>query len=213
MSLQDQKKLNFAIFLIWLFHISGIIGIASGSQKWFIEKTPLNFLACTLLFVWIYPMQTLRKWMVFGLFFMMGMFAEWLGANHSILFGSYDYGNNLGPKFDGVPLFIGINWALLTFITAEVASKFLKNIWFKAFLGAGLMVFLDFLMEQSAPAFDFWSFGEEVPLENYITWYLLALLFHFVFHKVKLSGNYAFSLNLFLVQVAFFGYFMLFPVA
>lgn len=207
-----RSKISLGLFLVWLFHISGIIGIAAGGQEWFIEKTPLNFLVCTLLFIWIYPMQTSKKWLVFGLFFITGMFAEWLGANYSLLFGSYDYGANLGPKFDGVPFFIGINWALLTFITAQIVSKFLKNIWFKAFLGAGLMVFLDFLMEQSAPAFDFWSFGDEVPLENYLTWYLLAFLFHLVFQKTKISGNYIFSLHLFLVQAVFFGYFMLFPL-
>ncbi len=212
MSLKNQKRLNLAIFLIWLFHLSGIVGVVLGHKEWFIEKTPLNFLVCTVLFIWIYPMHTSRKWMVFGLFFITGMLAEWLGANYSLLFGSYDYGDNLGPKFDGVPFFIGINWALLTFITAEIVSKFLRGIWLRALSGAGLMVFLDFLMEQSAPDFDFWSFGEEVPLGNYITWYLLAFLFHLVFQKVKISGNYTFSLHLFLVQVLFFGYFMLFPV-
>ena len=207
-----SNKTSLGIFLIWLFHISGIIGIAIGNQEWFIEKTPINFLVCTLLFIWIYPMQTARKWMLFCVFFFTGMFAEWLGANYSLLFGNYNYGANLGPKLDGVPFFIGVNWALLTFITAEIASKFLKNIWLKAFFGAGLMVFLDFLMEQSAPAFDFWSFGEEVPLENYITWYLLAFLFHLAFQKIKILGNNAFSLNLFLAQVVFFGYFMLYPL-
>lgn len=212
MSRTKENKIYLALFLVWLFHLSGIIGIAIGNQDWFVEKTPLNLLICTLLFIWIYPMKAIKKWIVFGLFFIVGMFSEWLGANYSLLFGSYDYGENLGPKFDGVPFFIGINWALLTFVTAEITSKFLKNIWLKALLGAGLMVFLDFLMEQSAPAFDFWSFGGKVPLENYITWYLLALLFHLTIQKVKISGNYTFSLNLFLAQVVFFGYFMMFPV-
>lgn len=207
----STNKTPLGIFLVWLFHINGIIGIAIGHQEWFIEKTPLNFLVCTLLFIWIYPMQTTRKWTLFCVFFVTGMFAEWLGANYSLLFGNYDYGANLGPKLDGVPYFIGINWALLTFITAGIVSKFVLNIWLRALLGASFMVFLDFLMEQSAPAFDFWSFGEEVPLENYITWYLLAFLFHVVFQKIKISGNFVFSLNLFFAQVVFFGYFVLFP--
>ncbi|MGD1945856.1 MAG: carotenoid biosynthesis protein [Croceivirga sp.] len=207
-----KYRTPLGIFLVWLFHLSGLIGITVGHQEWFIQKTPLNLLVCALLFLWIYPMDTGKKWMVFGFVFITGMFAEWLGANHSLLFGSYDYGKNLGPKLDGVPFVIGINWALLTFISAEITSKFSKHIWFKALLGAALMVFLDFLMEQSAPVFDFWSFGKEVPLQNYITWYVLAYIFHLIFQKKRISGNYEFSLNLFLAQSTFFGYFMLFPL-
>lgn len=207
-----SNKVTLAIFLVWLFHISGIIGISFGHEEWFIQKTPLNLLVCTVLFVWIYPVKSLRVWSVFGIYFVLGMFAEWLGANHSLLFGSYDYGENLGPKLDGVPFFIGINWALLTFITAEITSKFSNSIWIKAFTGAGLMVVLDFFMEQSAPHFDFWSFGNEVPLENYVTWYILAFLFHLIFQRFKISGNYSISLNLFLAQAIFFIYFTGFPI-
>ncbi len=206
------QKVYLSLFLIWLFHISGIIGIALGHKEWFIPKTPLNLLVCTALFIWIYPLDSKRKWGIFGLFFFIGMFLEWLGANYSLLFGSYDYGENLGYKVDGVPLFIGINWALLTFITGELSKKAAKNIWFRATIGALLMVFLDFLMEQSAPGFDFWSFGEHVPLENYVTWFLVAFIFQIVFQKTKMEGNTNISLHLFLAQMVFFGYFMVFPV-
>ncbi|MEO0573023.1 MAG: carotenoid biosynthesis protein [Bacteroidota bacterium] len=211
MSLHHQKKLNLAIFLIWLFHLSGILGIILGNKEWFIEKTPLNLLAGTVIFIWIYPLSSKKKWLIFGFFFLIGMFVEWLGANYSLLFGSYDYGNNLGIKIDGVPFFIGINWALLTFITAEIASGSRQNIWLKSTIGASLMVFLDFLMEQSAPSFDFWSFGDKVPFKNYITWFIIAFGFHLIFQKAKISGNHRISVHLFLAQVIFFGFFLLFP--
>ncbi|MEM8928076.1 MAG: carotenoid biosynthesis protein, partial [Bacteroidota bacterium] len=139
------------------------------------------------------------------------MLVEWLGANHSLLFGSYNYGNNLGIKIDGVPLFIGINWALLTFITGTLSSKVHHNIWVKSALGALLMVLLDFFMEQSAPSFDFWSFGDEVPVDNYVTWFVLAFVFHFIYQKSKIQGNFLLSLHLFLAQTVFFGFFTLFP--
>jgi len=208
---KPTKELYLSIFLIWLFHLSGMIGVTLGHKEWFIEKTPLNLLACILLFIWVFPLNSVRKWMVFALFFVVGMFVEWLGANFSLLFGSYDYGNNLGVKIDGVPIFIGLNWALLTFITGELATRIHDSIWVKAAIGATLMVFLDFLMEQSAPSFDFWSFGDHVPLENYITWFILAFLFHLIYQKVTIKGNHNFSLNLYLAQVVFFGFFMVFP--
>lgn len=211
MNITSKKYLNIAIFLIWLFHLSGIIGVAAGFKDWFIPKTPLNFLACTVLFVLFFPLKSKNKILVFGLFFLIGMFLEWLGANFSLLFGSYDYGDNLGHKIDGVPIFIGINWALLTFITAILAARLSSQIWMRAIIGAALMVVLDFLMEQSAPSFDFWSFGATVPLENYVTWFIVALLFHLIFQKAELKGNFKISLHLFLAQMVFFGFFMLFP--
>ena len=211
MNLPKDKKLALAIFLIWLFHVSGMVGIALGHKEWFIEKTSLNLLACTALFIWIFPLNSIKKWVVFGLFFLVGMFVEWLGANYSLLFGSYDYGNNLGMKIDGVPLFIGINWALLTFITGKLSTEVHKNIWIQSVIGASLMVFLDFLMEQSAPSFDFWSFGDTVPLENYITWFVVAFIFHLIYQKAAINWNFKLSLHLFLAQTVFFGFFLFFP--
>ena len=201
-----------AIFLIWLFHISAMIGITLGYSDWFLSKTPVNLLVCTGLFFWIYPMNSKRKILIFFLFFCIGMLAEWLGVNFGVLFGSYDYGNNLGYKVDGVPLFIGINWALLTFVTAEISRKVMTNFWATATLGAFLMVFLDFFMEQNAPDFDFWSFGDHVPLKNYITWVALAFVLQVVFLKSDIQGNKNLAIHLYVAQLVFFAYFTFMPI-
>ena len=37
-------KLNISIFLIWLFHVSGIIGIIYTNTSWFIGQTPINLI-------------------------------------------------------------------------------------------------------------------------------------------------------------------------
>ncbi|MEM8509062.1 MAG: carotenoid biosynthesis protein [Bacteroidota bacterium] len=210
-----MKSTNYtvftAVFLVWLFHLSAIIGISLGFKDWFLTKTPINLLVCTVLFFWVYPVNSRRKILIFLVFFLIGMLAEWLGANHGILFGSYDYGNNLGYKIDGVPLFIGINWALLSFISAEVSRKIMERFWGKALLAAFLMVFLDFFMEQNAPNFDFWSFGEHVPIENYITWFILAFVLQFFLHKSKINGNFSICLHLYLAQLFFFTYFTILP--
>ena len=39
---------DIAIGIIWLFHISGIVGILYGNSQWFVGATPLNL---TLSFV------------------------------------------------------------------------------------------------------------------------------------------------------------------
>ncbi|GGG57803.1 hypothetical protein GCM10011414_29500 [Croceivirga lutea] len=201
---------QFAIFLLWLFHISAIIGISIGYEDWFVSKTPLNLLVSALLFVFIYPINNLKKIGLLVTFFVIGMFVEWLGVNYSLLFGTYSYGNNLGIKVDGVPLFIGMYWALLTFVTAEIALLLTKNAWLKILTASLLMVVLDVFMEQLAPRFDFWSFGEIVPLSNYITWFAVALLLQTIVYYSKVTGNRTIAIHLYLVQLLFFIYFTIF---
>jgi len=201
-------KAHLAAGIIWLFHISALIGISLGHLDWFISKTPLNLMVCLLLFLAVYPLNNARKITAFIIFFSGGMFAEWLGVNYGILFGDYLYGANFGPKWDGVPLLIGAYWALLTFITAAMMDYLKLNPWIKALLAAVLMVTLDFFMEHSAPQFDFWTFeGGLAPLENYITWFLLALLFQGVLRWMDLTGNKIISLHLYFAQLLFFLFF------
>ena len=205
-----KYKVHIAIGILWLFHISAIIGISLGHLNWFVQKTPLNLSLSLLLFILIFPLNTLKKGIAFILFFAGGMFAEWLGVNYGILFGEYEYGHNFGPKLDGVPYLIGVYWALLTFVTASILDYTRLSTVVKIILAAGLMVLLDFFMEQSAPVFDFWTFDEKiVPLENYVTWFVIAFLFQVILRSLRIEGNKSFSLNIYMAQLFFFIYFFI----
>ncbi|MFS4417815.1 carotenoid biosynthesis protein [Maribacter sp. 2307ULW6-5] len=204
----EQKKVVLAIGTIWLFHVSAMIGIGMGHLDWFITKTDLNLSLCLFLFLICYPLDNLRKVLAFGLFFTGGFLAEWIGVHYGILFGEYAYGANFGPKIDGIPLLIGTNWAVLTFITAGIMDYFNMHTALKVSLATALMVLLDYFMEYSAPIFDFWTFeGGLAGLENYLTWFGLALLFQVVLKGLKVSGNRLFSAHLYLAQLVFFMYF------
>ncbi|MEB8347360.1 carotenoid biosynthesis protein [Flavobacteriaceae bacterium KMM 6898] len=205
------KKITVAIGVVWLFHIAALIGISIGYQAWFVSKTTLNLSISLLLFFWVYPMDTVKKYLAFVLFFVGGMFAEWLGVTYGVLFGTYSYGSNFGPKLDGVPYMIGIYWGILTFISGTLATLVTTNAPLKILLGAILMVLLDIFMEQSAANFNFWTFeGGMAPFENYTTWFSIALLFQIILHFLRQEGNTKFSLHLYSAQLVFFGYFFLF---
>ncbi len=205
-------KTWIALILIWLFHSSAIIGISLGHVDWFLTKTPLNLFICLFFFIWVFPIDTAKKILVFLVFFGIGMFVEWLGVNYSLLFGEYSYGGNFGPKLDGVPVLIGCFWALLALITAAMIAPFKLPIWAKLGASASLMVLLDLFMEQNAPNFDFWYFEGAVPLKNYVTWFLVGLLMQFVIWKSKISGNKILSYHLYIAQLVFFLFFYLFPI-
>ena len=130
---------------------------------------------------------------------------------YAFLFGDYSYGNNLGLRIEGVPYLIGLFWALLVLVTGVTANYLSANKPARILIGALLMVTLDFFMEQSAPAFDYWSFtGSAAPLSNYVTWFALAFILHFIFQHFQLSGSRRFSIHVLTAQFVFFIYFYVF---
>ena len=195
---------NISIFIIWLFHVSGIVGILYGNSEWFISATPLNIsINFVLLMIncsghkWFFPM------VVIGL--LTGMITEILGVQLGWIFGDYQYGDALGYKLLGVPLLIGVNWTMLTIITGAIAQQFYENIVMRIFIGVGLMLFLDLLIEPIAPVLDFWVFdGGEAPLQNYIGWVAVALFLQFIFHYFRITIKGWFSHQLYLLQIIFF---------
>lgn len=202
---------KISIALIWLFHFCGVLGIIYGNREFFLQTTPLNlFFTFVLLFI-NQPLidQNIVKAALVA--FVIGMIVEILGVNYGLIFGEYGYGNNLGVKVMGVPIMIGINWVMLTFITGAVASTFVPNRKVLAScIGALLMVLLDLVIEPVAPKFDYWEFSNAVaPLTNYIGWFCVALPIQLAYHFWVTKKEREFSFHLVLIQFLFFGVFAL----
>ncbi|MFD0861219.1 carotenoid biosynthesis protein [Sungkyunkwania multivorans] len=209
MMTKDKTRIrHLSIFLIWLFNITAVIGISMGQSEWFTDKTPLNMILILITSVLVFPLNTSKKWGLFLFIGAFGIFVEWLGVHYGLIFGDYSYGQNFGPKLDGVPYLIGVNWAILVFITSEISKKISLNYWVRAVIGAALMVFLDLFMEVSAPIFDFWAFdGQVAPLQNYVGWFFVAVFLHLVLLRAKISIHPIFAQHLYASQLAFFVYF------
>ena len=194
-----------SIFLLWLFTVSSIIGIGLGYTDWFIAKTPLNLMLGFLLVLINIPFGNRYGKLVFVFTFLFGMTLEIVGVIRGDIFGTYFYGENLGFKVLGVPLMIGIYWAVLTTVTSQMARIFFDKIIYIALLGASLMVGLDFFMEQMAHIFDFWHFeGQMAPVQNYIAWFIAAFFLHLLVLKFIPKGGGRFATHLFMNQLVFF---------
>ena len=208
----DKKLgLRLSVFLIWLFTISGILGIMSEYQDWFLSLTPLNLLISFLIVLW--QLKTFNFKLVYAISipFFLGFITEALGVNYGLIFGNYAYGENLGYKVFGVPVIICVNWALLTMITADVAKMFTKNLILTALIGATAMTGLDVLLEVSAPRFDFWEFENGVvPLQNYIGWLATAFLAHLGYQYFKIETNKTISIHVLISIIVFFSVFLFF---
>jgi putative membrane protein len=197
-------KENLSIATIWLWHISGILGMLYGNSDWFVSATPLNLLISFVLLLinlkghkWFFPLAFIA--------FLVGMISEILGVQFGWIFGDYQYGEQLGYKILGVPLMIGVNWAMLTIATGAIAQKFFEKIFMQIIIGVGLMLLLDLLIEPVAPILDFWAFeGGEAPLQNYVGWGAVALCLQFGFHFLKIKVESDFQYHLYLLQIIFF---------
>lgn len=199
------SKLSLSIFIIWLFHISGTIGILIGYKDWFVALTPLNLGICFAALLLNLESISLKDIGVLMIPFFIGFLAEFLGVNFGLIFGDYSYGANLGYKLFGVPLMIGINWVVLVYATSGISKQFIRNRWGAAFAGASLMVLLDFFMEKSAPHFDFWQFKDNVvPMQNYVGWFIVSFIAHLIFQKLFRKENSILCWNLYVVMSVFF---------
>lgn len=203
-------KTNIYIGILWLFTISGILGILSSFSAWFLALTPLNLSVNFLIVIFSLTDQSYKVIQAISIPLILGFITEVLGVNFDLIYGSYAYGDNLGPKLLGVPFIICINWCLLTMVTADVAKRVVQNKSLRILIGGFFMMFLDVLIEISAPRFDFWEFKDGiVPLQNYIAWLVVACLAHCWYQSFKIKTNSKISFHVLVCMFVFFSIFLL----
>ena len=197
-----------SVFVIWLFHVCGMIGISYGNKDLFLSFTPVNLIISFFLLFVNQIQITQRELLSVFTIFLIGMICEILGVNYGYIFGDYVYLDNLGTKVFGVPILIGINWIILTFITGSISSYiFKKNLKFSILTGAIFMILLDLIIEPVAPLLGFWIFDlPSVPLQNYVGWFLIGLATQFVYQKFVVNKEIPFSFNLLLANIVFFSF-------
>lgn len=217
------SKQNIAIFIALLFHVSGAIGILfTPYRDWFIQNTPLNLCLMTVLLVWTHEEKNASFFFFFAIAFLVGMGTEMIGVNTGRLFGSYEYGNVLGPKFNGVPWLIGLNWVVVIFCVAAVLKKmhawmthkmaqqetvFPQRIKILSLLvdGALLAAFFDWVMEPVASKLGYWQWKNgEIPLYNYVCWFVISFVLLMIMRWMRFQKANHFAVQLFIIQLLFF---------
>ncbi|MEN9686185.1 MAG: hypothetical protein RLZZ28_1971 [Bacteroidota bacterium] len=217
------SRLAIATFLAALFHFCGIVGILFTPYKgWFVANTAFTLLLMVALLIWTLPGKKANFFMFMLVAFLVGMGVEMIGVNTGKLFGTYQYGNLMGAKLNGVPWLIGLNWFVVVFCSASIMQllhewtlkKFLANgfemsapLSAASFItdGALLACFFDWLMEPVALKLGFWEWkNNEIPLYNYFCWFLISMGLLFVFHKFLFVRANHFAVHLFLIQALFF---------
>ncbi|MFL3000375.1 MAG: carotenoid biosynthesis protein [Cytophagales bacterium] len=200
-----KKTANILPLIIWLNQLFGLFGIFYVDFNLFLSLSPIS-LIFTFLIVLFYNVEfSLKQLSVTLLIISLSFICEIIGVNSGILFGSYEYGNNLAPLIFGVPLVIGLNWFVLTISCGNISHYiFSKNKFFSISFGSFLMLILDFVMEQVSGNIDFWYFNDKNLLFNYITWFLLGLLNQYIYQSFMNKKNLIISINIYFSFFVFF---------
>ena len=165
---------NLAILMLVLFSGVGVIGFLSPWQELFIRLTPLKLIVSAMLL--LSQFTNYRKAMLpFLTVASLGYGVEVLGVATGWPFGHYTYGQTLGVKLMGVPLMIGVNWAMLVMAVSLSLRNRPLGTWAKAAVGATILLLMDILIEPVAIENDFWTWENGgVPLTNYIGWWVVS---------------------------------------
>lgn len=192
-------------FIITLY-VVGIIGtVIPFTRSIFVFLTPFILLLSLLILIAFHTVYNTKTLLVFLSIFLISFFIEVAGVNSGIVFGDYSYGKGLGIKIFKTPLIIGLNWVLLVYCTSAVFEKIRLAVPLKI-AGASLsMVIYDIVMEQVAPEMEMWSFQSgRIPLQNYLIWFTLALVFHSALRITGIRITNKFAPLLFYCQFLFF---------
>jgi putative membrane protein len=173
-------------WLIWpIVFVAGAVGSVFESTRDFFTLFTFPVLGSGA--VWVLwtsrPFASEGTWIALVLCYILGFISECLGVATGWIFGPYDYGLLLGPKFWGVPPLIGLNWVILVWGAYSICS--MRG---KAWLAALGVVFMDIVMEPGATRLGFWTWQHNpdpgvlwsaimvAPLQNYCAWGILAWL-------------------------------------
>ncbi len=206
-SIREIRTKHFSTFVLSVVYFVGIIGMLSSHREPFSMLTPLNLLFSSIVVAYNHPQWT-WKTVVFIVFtFIVGFSIEVVGVETGLVFGSYQYGQVLGPKWHGTPFMIGVNWVMLTYCAGISMNHVLAKAtpWMKSFFGALVLTSLDVLIEPVAINYGMWTWDYGVvPWKNYGAWFLISFFLLLVFYVLigKLKNKVA--LSLLVIQFLFF---------
>lgn len=200
-----QHPNGIKLFLV-LFYAIGVTAIyIPFTAKLFISLTPLALLLSFTLLLVFHKNFDLKTIGTFTLIFVAGYLVEVFGVNTGLIFGNYKYGETLSIKLLETPVIMGLNWILMIYLTASVIEKYKIPVLLKILVSSTIMVAYDFVLEQVAPKMDMWSWqNNSVPLQNYIAWFGIAVIFHGSLKISRIETKNKLSVTILICQILFF---------
>lgn len=205
----EGKKHNIELYskyFIALIFTVGIFGhLYLPLKNLFYELTPFTLLLLGALVLFNESKDNNRKLILWAsLVFVITFILEVAGVKTKMIFGDYYYGSTLGFKLFDVPLIIGFNWVIVI-LGAVNLSSIIKNKYSVLVAAPIIALLFDLILEPMAIKLNYWQWkGDIIPIQNYIAWYLIALVSVILFSKMKLELNTGISRFYLIAQFVFF---------
>lgn len=191
-----------------MYYIAGILWhLLPATRSIVIDITPYGLLFFPVLilyfgrdsidsatFIWLFLILVLT------------LLLEVIGVKTGIIFGNYFYKNLLGIKIFGVPLIIGINWMMVVYGLFSFTQSFFKVNKIAQSLVVGFFaVLFDLALEPVAVKLNYWEWNSAtVPLSNYISWFIISILFASAGFTFKVKKGSTLVIHYFFAQFLFF---------
>jgi putative membrane protein len=189
--MNSKKKYYIAIALILSSYLFGTICIQLGVWPYLANFTWFQMLLSAGLLFWIEDdRDKIKLFQFFIPSYLIGYMVEVLGINTGVIFGNYEYGKALGVKLFDTPLMIGVNWFILCYVANDLLDRLKLPKLLHLLLAAALITATDYIIEPDAIRHNMWNwFGEDVPLKNYIAWYIVSLVIGVFYLWIKPSNS------------------------
>lgn len=187
------------------FFALGFIGLAIPyTFPFFVVLTPL-----AVVVVWAMLIMGHERpidWRFFtamGIVFILSYLVELLKVHVFFIEDVFLFGDSFGPVLLNIPLMIGLCWVALLYICAAVAERLNTNIIVKVLASSGLVVFFDIALELVAHKLDFWYWMWEIPLWNYLMWFVTALLMFIIMKLFRVNIENRLALPMYVTLIVF----------
>ena len=211
----NKRELIVALIL-GVFFVVGFIGHSlPATLPWMLRMTPYTLFACGVVAFFPVFLERKRGILIWALLVFVITFAlEAVGTATGWIFGPYTYGETLGPQLFDVPVVIAFNWLLVILGALSLAQLIFSSRLLAALATALLAVGFDYLLEPTAIRLDYWTWhAAGIPLQNYLAWFLIALVSALVFVALKFSLKTRLPLVYFRIQLVFFAALRILPPA
>lgn len=196
---------NVTGFFIIFYLVGILLFVFEVTRNLFYLTVPISLLLVTMLILFFHKGNPGKTGVLSLVIFISSFILEYAGIHSGKIFGRYEYLTSLGPKWGEVPLIIGMNWILMVLCSAAVMAEISENFLIRITGGALCMVFYDLVLEAAAPAMNMWHFfGDYPPVQNFVSWFVAAFIFHLVLHVMKINPKNEPARNLFFIQIVFF---------
>lgn len=198
---QQELPKNFLRF----YAVGFLLFMLPVTRNLFFHITAISILLVIAAIFYHHERWTKACLFVFSFIAVSSFLIEMFGVNSGQIFGVYTYDIGLGLKINGTPLLIGINWVFLVYASQAIVSSKVHNPYARILGGSLLMVVYDSVMELAAPFMNMWHFNTcYPPIQNFVVWFLAALIFHSLFIAFKIPVNNKSAKALFWSQLLFF---------